>query len=279
MKIRSPLRYPGGKTRAIKTIDPLIPKYSEYREPFVGGGSVFAHLKQKYSTKKYWINDLNYDLFLFWKYAKESNNNLVNEIRRIKTETIDGRELFEMYKGNWEKYEGLDRAVRFFIVNGLPWPAAIDSGGYSKQSFNKRFTESSIDRVEKLEELLVDTRITNLDYEEVIMTQGEDVFIFLDPPYYSTTNSRLYGKNGDLHASFDHKRFANVMKNCNHKWLITYDDCNEIRNLFNFAEIFPWSLQYGLNIIDQETPGRGKELFIANYSYQRMNFQINLERE
>ena len=43
----SPLRYPGGKTRAIKQILPFIPTFKEYREPFAGGASVFFALKQR----------------------------------------------------------------------------------------------------------------------------------------------------------------------------------------------------------------------------------------
>ena len=66
--------------------------------------------------------------------------------------------------------------------------------------------------------------ITNLDYEELVKREGENVFIFLDPPYYSATKSALYGKNGNMHKSFDHVKFAENMKNCKHKWLITYDD-------------------------------------------------------
>ena len=99
----------------------------------------------------------------------------------------------------------------------------------------KRFTESSIERVKSLSNILVNTKISNFDYEEVISTDGEDVFLFLDPPYYSATKSALYGKNGTLHKIFDHERFANVMKRTNHKWLITYDDSEYIRNLFSFA--------------------------------------------
>lgn len=275
--IRSPLRYPGGKTRAIKTIEPLIPNYFEYREPFIGGGSVFAHVKQTFSGKLHWINDLNYDLYLFWKYAKEENDLLVNEAKKIKRESKDGRELFEHYKGNWDNFSDFDRAVRFFVLNRITFSGTIDSGGYSEQSFKRRFTDSSVDRLAQLDELLVGTKITNLDYEEVVVEPGEDVFIFLDPPYYSTTDSRLYGKNGDLHTQFDHNRFANVMKNCKHKWLITYDDCKEIRELFNFANIIPWSLQYGMNNYGQDSAGRGQELFIANYPLPiKQNQQIEL---
>ena len=56
--IKSPLRYPGGKSRAIKIISDLIPTFKEIREPFVGGGSVFLYAKQKYPQKIFWVNDL-----------------------------------------------------------------------------------------------------------------------------------------------------------------------------------------------------------------------------
>jgi len=52
--IKSPLRYPGGKSRAVKKISSLVPDFKEYREPFVGGGSIFVYLKQKYPERKFW---------------------------------------------------------------------------------------------------------------------------------------------------------------------------------------------------------------------------------
>ena len=245
--IKSPLRYPGGKSKAINQISPLIPDFFEFREPFVGGGSVFLFCKQFFPGKKYWINDLNLDLFLFWKYATEANQGLVNAIRQVKGEFPDGRVLFEKYKGNWELFSEFDRAIRFFVLNRITFSGTIDSGGYSEMAFRKRFTDSSIDRIELLSDLLKGTFVTNLDYEAVVSAPGDNVFLFLDPPYFSTTKSRLYGKNGDLHAGFDHERFAFVMSTCKHKWLITYDDCEEIRKLFRHSFILPWNLQYGMN--------------------------------
>ena len=74
IEIVSPLRYPGGKSRAIKNILPLIPyNFDEFIEPFVGGGSVFISARQNiFNNAKYVINDLNFDLYCFWKYAKEA---------------------------------------------------------------------------------------------------------------------------------------------------------------------------------------------------------------
>jgi len=249
----------------LKKILPLVPVYEEFREPFVGGGSVFVALKQAHPTKSYWINDLNMDLYLFWKYAQENIDGLVSEVQSVKEKWIDGRALFESYKGNWNELCDFDRAVRFFIMNRITFSGTVDSGGYSKQAFEKRLTDSSIDRLSSLGYVLDNNKITNLDYHYVVQEPGQEVFIFLDPPYYSTTRSRLYGKKGDLHETFDHEAFARNMRQCEHRWLITYDDCPEVRELFEFANIATWSLQYGMNNYKQGAAERGKELFIANY--------------
>jgi DNA adenine methylase len=63
--IKSPLRYPGGKSRAVDTIMKMIPDFDEFREPFLGGGSVFVHVRQRYPDRRYWINDLYPELYGF----------------------------------------------------------------------------------------------------------------------------------------------------------------------------------------------------------------------
>lgn len=55
------------------------------------------------------------------------------------------------------------------------------------------------------------------------------------------------------------------MKNCEHKWLITYDDSEYIRELFSFANIIPWNLMYGIRNVTETSDQMGKELFISNY--------------
>ncbi|MCL1969233.1 MAG: DNA adenine methylase, partial [Bacteroidetes bacterium] len=146
-------------------------------------------------------------------------------------------------------------------------------------AFTGRFTESSIKRLNDLRQIINGSLITNSDYEELLKKDGENVFIFLDPPYYSATKSALYGKNGHLHKSFNHNRFAENMKNCRHKWLITYDDSQYIRNLFSFANITSWNLTYGMRNITENSDQTGKELFISNYALTNMqnkNEQLQL---
>ncbi len=267
--IKSPLRYPGGKSRALKQMQQQLPKkfnFAEYREPFVGGGSMFIYIKQIYPNINIWINDLNPELYLFWKIAKSDLKVLVSELRDVKKNKKDGRELFkELSQVDVEKTSNFDRAVRFFILNRITFSGTIESGGYSEKSFHTRFTESSIDRLEKLGHILPEIKITNLDYRDVVKQEGDNTFIFLDPPYLTATKSKLYGKDGDLHTSFNHQNFAETMKQCKHQWLITYDNSQEIRDYFQDFNIIPWQLQYGMNNYKQGKAEKGQEIFIRNY--------------
>ncbi len=263
--IKSPLRYPGGKSRAVKFISPIVPDFKEFREPFVGGGSVFIHLKQKYPNRTYWINDLYPNLYHFWKQTQENIDNLIEQIYNWRNEFKNGKKLHKYLLDNIDTFDNLQKASAFFVFNRITFSGTTESGGFSKAAFEKRFTISSIDRVKLLSLVVKNTNITNYDYQKVVEKEGENVFIFLDPPYYSATKSALYGKNGNLHKAFDHERFAAVLKNTNHKWLITYDDSEYIRDLFSFANIKEWNLTYGMRNVTKNGNQNGKELFISNY--------------
>ncbi len=269
--IKSPLRYPGGKSRAInKIIEHLPDTFVEYREPFVGGGSLFIYLKQKYPHLKIWINDLNPELFLFWKIAQSDLDKLVEGAFYLKNNYQDGKKLFaELTNVDIDKLSDLERATRFFVLNRITFSGTVESGGFSQQAFLKRFTPSSIERLEKLASILPGIKITNLDYAHLLQSEDKNTFLFLDPPYFSVTKSKLYGKRGILHTSFDHERFTQLMEECAASWLITYDDCPEIRNHFKFANLYEWELQYGMNNYKQESAAKGKELFLCNYEVQQ----------
>lgn len=263
--IKSPLRYPGGKSRAVKKISALVPNFKEYREPFVGGGSVFVYLKQKYPERKFWINDLYENLFHFWNSCKNNPDELLKQINLWKNKYINGKELHKFLQNNINNFDESKKAAAFFVFNRITFSGTTESGGFSNAAFTGRFTDSSIERMKQLSTILDNTKITNFDYQKVIEKSGENVFIFLDPPYYSATKSALYGKNGNFHKNFDHLRFAEVMQNCNHKWLLTYDNSEYIKELFSFANIFKWDLKYGMRNVSENSNQNGKELFISNF--------------
>ena len=71
---KTPLRYPGGKSRACTKMDAFFPDlrdYKEYREPFLGGGSVAIHITKKYPHLDIWVNDLYEPLYNFWRVLQD----------------------------------------------------------------------------------------------------------------------------------------------------------------------------------------------------------------
>lgn len=268
---KTPLRYPGGKSRSAELLISYFPKFTEYREPFVGGGSVYLSLKEKFPRKKYWINDKYKELYYFYRWMKLRPNEVVDTINEIRSKFgSNGKEMFNELKKLIEnkKIPQKTKAAMFFIINRISFSGTTLSGGFSKESFEKRLTNTSVERLNDFcNTLKKNTRITNFDYEKVLKKDGKNVFIYLDPPY-ATENQTLYGKNGDLHKCFDHEKFAEALKKCKHKWLITYNDCEYIRNLYDFATIIPFEASYGMKNVRKDKENiiqKGNEIIIKNF--------------
>lgn len=269
--IKSPLRYPGGKSRAVDYIYQVIPQYKELREPFFGGGSFSFYCIQKRPNAQYYASDINYDLYCFWKELKSHKDELITAILTVKRDHNNGRALFqELVAKRTQALSDFQRAVDFFVLNRITFSGVVDSGGYSEQAFKKRFTLSSIERLKDAYEVVKSIEFSPNDYTDLLFREGEDIFMFLDPPYYSATQSRLYGKKGYLHRDFDHELFFKNMKQCKHKWLITYDNSDYIRESFQDFYQVEWELQYGMNNYKHKIAQKGQELLIANYDIKRL---------
>ncbi len=264
--IKSPLRYPGGKSRALRQIAPLIPAFREYREPFVGGGSVFVYLRQQYPQRHYWLNDRYEELYHFWIACSQSADALITQVETWRQAYPEGRQLHQFLSAHHAHFNPLERAAAFFIFNRITFSGTTESGGYSEQAFQGRFTASSIARIRQFAALLLEVHITNEDYQPLLDAPGEQVFLFLDPPYHTAKKSALYGKNGHLHKTFDHQRLAQALQYCSHNWLMTCDDDPYIRDLYSFAQIRAWDLTYGMRNVVPGSNQIGKELFIMNYN-------------
>lgn len=267
-KYRSPLRYPGGKQKAIDQIAQFMPERAkEFREPLAGGASVYFYARSNNFAEKYWINDAFSELSTFWKQVQNPATcaRLMIELEQLRASFSGPDEIKEYFlKARTEEVEDPYRqAFLFFFFNRVTFSGTTRAGGFSSAASMVRFTASSIQRLAPMPEALENTRITADDFEQSIKEPGDDVFIFLDPPYFTAT--KLYGVNGSLHA-FDHWKLAKLLKSTSHRFLITYDDCQEIRELYNWANVRSWQMQYGMNNCNLNRTSRiGSELFISNY--------------
>ena len=81
--LNTPIRYPGGKSKAVKKLYeymPLMNKYTEWREPFLGGGSMSIEMSKRYPDMKIWVNDLYPALFTFWTVLQSDGENMCEKL-------------------------------------------------------------------------------------------------------------------------------------------------------------------------------------------------------
>jgi DNA adenine methylase len=279
-RYKSPLRYPGGKQRVIKYLKKCFPeKYKEYREPFLGGASVFLEVYSQKKCNSFWVNDLNTEAYYFWQQVQSNLPALVNLVATIKKQSHgkNGRSLWidlvysDPDKSGFidiESLTPLERAARFFVLNRTTFSGTIECGGYSQYAFEKRFTDTSIERLAQMTNSFDGAEITNVDYSEMLLDGDKNIFTFLDPPYFKNKNSRPYGRKGGLlHLLFDHSLLAENLKKCQHQWLLTCDDCETIRGLFSFANIKPFEIHYSMNNVKAQVITPNQELLISNYDF------------
>ena len=242
--MKSPLRYPGGKTRACKTLDEIINEKgfdkSVVISPFFGGGSFEFFLCNKYGSKLI-VNDKFKPLISFWKSVQIRKAELCSELRKLLN--VVSKSIFSTMRDTiMEDTDDFIQGYKYFVINRCSFSGATLSGGFSAESSKKRFTESSIKRTEDLN--LNDVEFHNLDFETFL--KGKKGLIFLDPPYYLNENSNLYGKNGDMHENFNHEKLFQVLKK-RKNWIMTYNNCDYIRDLYKNYEIREVKWSYGMN--------------------------------
>jgi len=276
--LKTPLRYPGGKSKAIKTLTPWFPQLiSEYREPFIGGGSIAIQITKLYPDIPVWINDLYVPLYNFWVQLRDRGKELSERVREEKQRTLDegdkdkvtesAKELFNRYKEEIDTYDDFEKAVAFFIMNKCSYSGLTENSTFSQTASNSNFSLVGADKLAQFSELIKDWKITNIDYSEVMRAHGSsNTFVFLDPPY--DIKDFLYGKNREMHKSFDHNRFADDVYNCIHKFMITYNVNDRLLELYKNYNLKEWELRYSMaHRGDKGTKDNIKtELLVTNYS-------------
>ena len=270
---KTPLRYPGGKSRACIKLDSFFPdmiNYDEFREPFLGGGSVAIHITKKYPKIKIWVNDLYEPLINFWQQLQHEGNYIHKTLEKFKLKYSDPKSAKELFLDSKKIINDLtidskDRAVAFYIVNKCSFSGLTESSSFSTQASESNFSMRGIERIPGFSELIESWKITNLSYEDML-TDRKNIFVYLDPPYDIKDN--LYGKKGEMHKKFDHDEFA---KNCDHHTchqLISYNSSQLVKDRFSGWNVSQFSHTYTMRSVGEymKDQQERQELAIFNYS-------------
>ena len=270
--LKTPLRYPGGKSRAVVKLLQYLPdltQVKEFREPFLGGGSVAIEITKRYPHIEIWANDLYWPLYNFWCELQHNGDKLQKELVSLKgvhCNQDSARCLFQSMKEiiNDEEESEFDRAIAFYIVNKCSFSGLTESSSFSPQASDSNFSLRGIERLSEYSELIQSWTITNLSYERML-SDDSNIFTYLDPPYDIKDN--LYGRKGGMHKKFDHDMFAEECDKYTSPMLISYNSDQIVKDRFKEWTVGEFAHTYtmrsvGCYNIDQATR---KELVLTNY--------------
>jgi site-specific DNA-adenine methylase len=238
--LKTPLRYPGGKSRACVKMDPYFPDlrdYDEFREPFLGGGSVAIHITKKYPNLDIWVNDLYEPLVNFWQQLQIFGSDLKDKLVDLKSTHNNPESAKELFLASKEKVNdqslpSLDCAVAFYIVNKCSFSGLTESSSFSEQASQNNFSLRGIEKLPEYSALISKWRITNYSYD-YMMDGNKGAFMYLDPPYDIKDN--LYGRKGSMHKGFDHDKFAADCDANNMDQLISYNSDQLVKDRFTIG--------------------------------------------
>jgi DNA adenine methylase len=232
---RSPLRYPGGKNRAIKAICSCIPSTeTELCSPFLGGGSV----ELACSTKmRIYGSDIFSPLADFWQVLLEDKFLLADRVESYFP--MSRTTFYNLQKRYMNLDDKVERAAAFYVLNRCSFSGTTLSGGMSPG--HPRFTQSSIERIRSFE---VDNfEVEHADFR-VAIENHPNTFLYLDPPYIN--GQELYGVKGDTHKDFDHVALSELLLDRD-RWIMSYNDCPVIRQLYRNNTILSVDWVYGMS--------------------------------
>ena len=273
--LKTPLRYPGGKSRALANLFRFLPDLSqatEYREPFLGGGSVALEVTKRYPKLNIWVNDLYEPLTNFWKTLQDDGYKMYKRLQELKSRYPDqgsAKGLFLEAKElvNDDTVSPLYRACAFYVINKCSFSGLTESSSFSAQASDSNFSMRGIEKLTGYSDIIKNWKITNLRYQE-LLSDDKETFLYLDPPY--EIGSNLYGKKGSMHKGFDHDGFATICDRFISPQLISYNSSQLIKDRFKEYKTGEFDLTYTMRSVGEymREQKERKELLLFNYEIE-----------
>lgn len=199
------LKWVGGKRQLLKDINQFIPKiYSNYYEPFIGGGALFFNLKPKSAH----INDANSQLIMSYKAIKSDVDQLVEILKYH--ENNNSKEYYLKLRAmdrseNFKQLSDVEKAARLIYMNkvGFNGLYRVNKLGYNNVPYGKYKNPSIVnqDLLREISSYLNENNIliTSQDYNLAVENVSVNDLVYFDPPYHpinETSSFTSYHKNG-----------------------------------------------------------------------------------
>lgn len=220
MRLRSPIRWFGGKGEMVVRLLPLLPPHSIYVEPF-GGGASLLFAKEPSPVEVY--NDLDSGLVNFFRVLRDSQK--FARFYHLATLTPYSREEYYFCRETWEDCEDeVERAYRWFVVARGSFSGRFGSGwAYTVSASSAKQTSKWISILGMLPAIhgrMMQVQIEHDDFARIIERyDAPETLFYLDPPYIAETR-RSGGYKHEMSID-DHKRLVEMLLNIKGKALLS----------------------------------------------------------
>lgn len=274
----SPLRYPGGKaclTHFIANLAKINGREGGiYVELYAGGAGAALNMLFEGTFNHIHINDYDYNIFSVWYSVLNDTDNFIRLIKDTPVTIDEWHRQRDIYKSG--KTAGL-LALGFatFFLNrtnrsGIIFKAGPIGGRDQTGNYliDVRFNKDNlIERVERIANHRDQITLTNTDAVQILKhlqdyhPDIQNIFLYLDPPYYQK-GKQLYLNN---YSHDDHKKLANTVAELDNeiKWLISYDNIADIRQLYQGYRMSCFDLNYTL-----QSKKFGSELLVFSHGLE-----------
>jgi DNA adenine methylase len=266
--IKTPIRYAGGKSKAIKQITPFVENIDKIISPFMGGGSLEVHWASMGKEV------IGYDLFdvlvNFWNVLLNNREELVEKLKEIsptneeysKVKEIlmkwdNTQEMLKDWKTDHYKrdekitLDNITAAAYYYFNHNTSYGPGYLGWGSSVYLQPKKWN----DMIEKISKFQLPTlSVKQGSFEEVLPNHTDD-FLYLDPPYYlekDSDNKMFTGiypmRNIPIHHNgFNHELLRDLLKSHKGGFVLSYNNCETIREYYKDFEFhFPtWNYSMG----------------------------------
>jgi len=266
----SPLRYPGGKNKLSVFIAKICLDNNvtgHYIEPYAGGASVALFLLFENFVKKITINDKDKSIYAFWYSVLNHSEQLCELIDKTDININEWKKQKNIQKRK-EKADIIELGFSTLFLNRTNRSGIINSGVIGgieqkgKYKIDCRFNKKEIiRRIRLIASRKNDIRLFNLDALELIeMIKNESnkkqILLYFDPPYY-LKGSSLYMNNYNKN---EHEIISKKIKSIkNVKWIVSYDNVKEIKDLYQKYPNKEFSLMHTAYIVRE-----GKEILFLS---------------
>ncbi len=238
----SPLRYPGGKTKLYEYVKSIITANDligeTYIEPFAGGAGLALKLLLNNDVKRIVINDLDPAIYAFWYCVLNCPDDMCDFVSNVSL-TVEEWDIQHNIYTNQQNHTQLELAQAVLYLNRTNVSGVITGGVIGKRDqtgkykIDARFKrEELVKKIRKIAKLSNKIDLYNLDAVAFLQNKLPHyykAFINFDPPYV-VKGGQLY-KNSFTEQ--DHVTLRDEIAKCNRKWIVTYDACKLVANLYS----------------------------------------------